>query len=165
MRGELRRADRAISREGAEELLRQAKVGHLGTVGEDGYPYVVPVFFVWHQNKIYIHSASEGHKMRNIAFSPLVCFQAEDAAGISRGRGSPCDATAFYRSVVAFGRAKVVEGPGEKREVLARLTEKYGGDPGAITEDGIRRCAVIAIEIETVTGKANMSPAPGPPSP
>lgn len=109
-------------------------VGHLGTVGPDGYPYVVPLFFVYHGGEVYFHSAPEGHKLLNIATNSRVCFQVSEWRGILDQRGSACPTGALYRSVILFGRAREVQDEREKLEILQLLSAKYGVarpvDPG-----------------------------------
>src|SRR5437773_1312907 len=53
---QLRRADRQMSDARVEEMLARGYCGRLGTVGADGYPYVVPLLYVWMDGKIYTHN-------------------------------------------------------------------------------------------------------------
>ena len=53
--------ERIVRREDMEGILAQTKVARLAT-SRQGQPYVVPVFFVYHQGVIYIHSSRQGCK-------------------------------------------------------------------------------------------------------
>lgn len=153
MRGILRRSSRAATVSEATEFLREAVVGHLGTVGSDGWPYVVPVFFAFTGDAIYIHSALQGHKLENIAHNPRVCLQVEELLALHCPARSPCKATAYYRSAVAYGIARVVESTDEKVAALREITKKYLGSEHPI--DDTEACCVIRIDVELVTGKVH----------
>lgn len=114
-----------MSADEAWEILRRAPVGHLGTVGPDGWPYVVPVFFVVVDGTIYLHSARSGHKLDNLRANPRVCLQVEELVGLVRPPHSPCEASAYYRSVVVFGTARTVEAGEERAAALRELVRKY----------------------------------------
>ncbi len=60
-----------------DRILSLTNIGRLATNGADGYPYVTPVNFVWHERKIYFHSALAGEKLENLARDPKVCFEAD----------------------------------------------------------------------------------------
>lgn len=155
-----------MSADEAWELLRRAPVGHLATVGTDGWPYVVPVFFVVVEGAIYLHSARSGHKLDNLRADPRVCLQVEELVGLVRPPGSPCEASAHYRSVVVFGTARPVKAPEERAAALRELVRKYlpeypgdtagiGGAPGSV-DDEAEDCCVVRIDPEVVTGKAHL---------
>ena len=52
---EMRRKRQVLSRERAEEVLRRNTNGVLAVQGDDGYPYAVPLSYVYHNGKIYFH--------------------------------------------------------------------------------------------------------------
>jgi hypothetical protein len=57
---DVRRSDRAVSKDQAREILARAEHGVLATVGADGWPYAVPVNHVLCGEALYIHGAAEG---------------------------------------------------------------------------------------------------------
>lgn len=141
------------------DVLERAEFCRLGLC-DDGRPYVVPVCFCHEDGRLYVHGATEGHKLDIIGRNDRVCFQADVGAKVVVGE-KPCNSTVHYRSVIGFGRASVVRGPDEKRRALALLAGRYAGDgrepdPGPLLD----RTAVIRIDIESMTGKAN-PPVPG----
>lgn len=157
MEHNVRRKDRVISEEQALELLRTCWYGVVGTVGEEGQPYGVPVHYVLHKGKIYFHCAKVGHKMDNIAHEPRVSFTVV-------GRTKPPieetveDFYSWFESVIVFGEAVVVEDPEEKWESLFALCEKYR--PGqtersrACTDKKVEHTCLVRIDMAQVTGKA-----------
>jgi len=67
-----RRADRAMSKERALETLAQGYSGHLATVSEDGFPYCIPLLYLWMSGELYVHTTSaRGHLRANIENEPL----------------------------------------------------------------------------------------------
>ena len=151
----LRRADKEIrDRAEVDAVLREAMVGRLGTCS-DGRPYVVPLSFAYHEGKIYFHGAAEGKKMADIARNPKVCFEVDEAELMPAE--DPCNFNFRYRSVIADGTARVVEGPAERLAVLRLLVEKYApGKGGTLTQERVRgsaSLAVVEITIEKMVGK------------
>jgi nitroimidazol reductase NimA-like FMN-containing flavoprotein (pyridoxamine 5'-phosphate oxidase superfamily) len=49
---DVRRADKVMSEAAAREMLAGGFAGRLGTVGPDGWPYVVPLLYVWMDGEI-----------------------------------------------------------------------------------------------------------------
>ena len=60
-----------------DRILSSTNIGRLATSGEDGYPYITPVNFIWREGKIYFHSAVVGEKLDNLAREPKVCFEVD----------------------------------------------------------------------------------------
>ncbi len=152
MQKPVRRTDRLLSEEGIRALLREAEYGFLGTVDEDGAPYVTPLSFVCEEDVIYIHCALEGQKLDNIRRDGRVCFSVAGGTEVISKQF-----TTRYRSALVRGRAEMVEGE-EKRRALLLLCQKYAPDqmdkaPLAI-EKSFSRTGVIRIAIDSITGKA-----------
>lgn len=153
----LRRPDKEI-KEKAEivQVLLEAGVGRLGTCYKS-QPYVVPVSFVYHNEKIIFHGAKIGKKMENIAKNPRVCFEVDTSEIIPSE--NPCNFTYRYKSVVAQGTARVLEEPIEKTDALKLLIEKYAPYKGdQLTEkrmEAFDNLAIVIITIEEMVGKKN----------
>ncbi|HWR53021.1 MAG TPA: pyridoxamine 5'-phosphate oxidase family protein [Bryobacteraceae bacterium] len=150
---EVRRKDRQVSELEAREILGRAEHGVLATVGPDGWPYAVPLNHVLSGNILYIHCASEGHKLDNIACDERVSYCAVASATVLSEQLST-----LYESAVVFGRAHVVIDPGEKRQALELLVTRFCGAWSAEAEKAFSawfpRTAVVRIEIERIAGKA-----------
>lgn len=137
-----------------EEILRQTDVGRLGLV-IDGAPYVVPMNFCYIEDKIYLHSHKDGKKMQEIRNSPFVCFEV-DEGDIITGE-NPCDYSWRYMSVIAKGKARIVEEDAERLLGLKLISDKYSPGKGAmITEElmsKFKHLWIIRIDVEEMTGK------------
>jgi len=148
-----------------EDILTGARVGRLGTLGGDGYPYVVPVNYVYWQGAIYFHCALSGEKLDNIRANPKVGFEVDAPLAYLDTdfdpTGSPCAVTQFYRSVVIRGRAEIVEDVAAKVAALNALMSVFEekADYHGITAEtpAVASCHVVVIRIEQLTAKANMA--------
>lgn len=158
--GKLRRRDREMGAPETEALMARALVGRLGTVGPDGTPYVVPLNFVYdlERRTIFMHCATTGHKLDNLAANPRVCFEVDEPGQVTALGPYACDMTQPFQSAIAFGVARVIlDGP-EREEALHLLVRKYVDllMPGHRYEPEFRTTkatAVIALQVETMTGK------------
>ena len=149
----MRRRDRELSEAEAMDLLREAEWGVLATVDASGWPYAVPVNHVVVGKALILHSATEGHKLANLAGNPKVSYCVVTVAEVL-----PVELATRYASVVLFGHAELVTEDGEKREALLALGQRFAaGHPDLVDreiEKDWLRTAVIRIRIERVTGKA-----------
>jgi len=125
--------------------------GILACLGDEDYPYAVPLSYVYYKDKIYFHSAKAGHKIDAILKNPKVSFAVVDEDTIVGA-----EYTTYFRSVVAFGTARLVEGE-EWVEGFKALVEKYSGDlPEDAKHKEIMGCTnslIIAIDVDHITGK------------
>jgi nitroimidazol reductase NimA-like FMN-containing flavoprotein (pyridoxamine 5'-phosphate oxidase superfamily) len=151
---EIRRGDRALSEEQAREILARAEHGVLATVGADGWPYAVPVNHVLAGDVLYIHCATEGHKLENVAHEERVSFCA-----VASARVLPAKLSTLYESAVVSGRAAVVTDPTEKLRGLELLAVRFCGALTPEAEKAIAasgtQTAVVRIRIERIAGKAH----------
>ncbi len=155
MEQEMRRKERAMNRKESERLLDTATVGRLGVFDEE--PYIVPVNFVHHSGKILFHCAGEGRKIRALVKEPRVCFEADEFLGLKEGEKA-CSFGAFFRSVIAYGEARILESTEQKREALTRLMAKYTGNKQnwPLDDPDLERVTVVEIAIANMTGKARL---------
>ena len=107
---DLRRSRQALSPEECGEILCHGTSGVLALAGDDGYPYAVPLSYVYAGGKLYFHCAKAGHKLDAIARNPKGSF-----CIIHQDQVVPETYTTHYRSVIAFGALRVLEDEGEKR--------------------------------------------------
>lgn len=147
----MRRNDRQSTEEYAITILRNCEYGVLSTVNQEGYPYGVPLSYVYKDSNIYFHSALTGHKLDNITNNPKVSF-----CVVGNKKSLPEKFTTSYESVVIFGQASEVTGE-EKKDALLALLDKYSP---AYLEKGKEyvknskdTTTVMKITIEQITGK------------
>ena len=126
--------------------------GVLALAGDGGYPYAVPMSYAYRDGKLYFHSARAGHKIDSLTRSAKASFCVVDADGVV-----PEEYTTYFRSAIAFGKARVLTDPAEMRKGLELLGERYRpGHPvelAAEIEKEFAAVAVIEMEIEHLSGK------------
>ena len=155
----MRRANKEIKDSNViREILEQCKVGRLGTTGKDGYPMVKPLNFVFHEKKIYFHTAKEGEKIEDLGRDNRVCFEVDLPVAFLRARDQPCEAEYLYRSVIIKGRATIMEAAEEKVSALKLLMEKYQPEKKfrEFPEAKLDINGVVRIDIEEMTGKEDL---------
>jgi len=151
----MHRKDKEIKEKAVlEEILRENQVGRLGTA-VDGRPYVVPMNFVYTNDRIILHTPRDGKKVKDIQRNPRVCFEV-DGGEIVEG-DDPCNYSWTYRSVIANGTATLIEDPEDKLKALRLLSDKYAFGKGRrlnlekITK--FKDLLVIEINVDEMTGK------------
>ena len=151
---EMRRIKQLLSMKETEAVMNRCTNGVLACIGDEGYPYAVPLSYVYFNGKIYFHSAKEGHKIDAIKKNPKVSFSVIDEDTVVSE-----EYTTYFRSVIAFGKARITEG-NEYQEAFKALVEKYSGDqPEEAKQNEISKCNgahIIAIDIEHMTGKESI---------
>ena len=148
---EMRRARQQLSREESEEILKKGLTGVLSVTGDGGYPYGVPVNYVYADGKIYIHGAKSGHKVDSIRKNDRVSFTV-----ISEDRIVEEELTTYFRSVILFGRARILETDEEKHRAASLLGLKYSQDAGKVEREIEREwksLCCIEVHPEHITGK------------
>lgn len=149
----MRRNQQQLSPQDSEAVLRRNTAGVLAVHGDDGYPYAVPLSYVYHAGGILLHVAKSGHKLDAIQSNPRVSF-----AVIDRDTVVDAEFTTFYRSVIAFGQASLLTDEAARREAYLALSAKYAPTQDA---DAVSRCIeksgagaeIVRIDIEHMTGK------------
>lgn len=147
-----------------DEILKKTLIGRLATVGEDGYPYITPVNYVYFRRAIYFHCAKSGEKLDNISRDQRVCFAVDRPLAYLDTAYDPslppCDVGQFYQSVVIRGRAEIVVALEEKLAALNALMATHEGvaDYAGISGDSkaVGLCHVVAVRIDSISGKANL---------
>ena len=145
-----------LTQEQIEELFLRAEVGRLGTFFQDGFPYVLPMHFVYFDNKIYLHGLAKGKKIDNIKFNSNVCFEIDEMLSLLyEGVENPCDVNTEFNSIILQGKAFLVDDFNEKKTALSKIVEKF--TPHLIgrklPEKMIKVTAVIRIDILNYVGR------------
>lgn len=134
-------------------LLKNEKRGVLSVIGDDGYPYGLPINHYYNEDdgKIYFHSGKTGHKIDALGKCSKVSFCVIDS-------GSKNDGTwaLNFRSVIVFGRTETVDNIEKAVEMSRRLSYKFTDDSEYI-ENEIKSFGsavlVFALVPEHITGK------------
>lgn len=147
---EMRRKTQQLPQAEAEEILRAGSSGVLALAGNEGYPYALPISYVYHEGRLYFHCAPTGHKLDAIARCPKASF-----CVIAQDDVVPEHYTTRYRSVIAFGSIRRLTQEGEIITALDVLGRKYapGLDPAAEIAKSLSRVCVLEMGIDHLTGK------------
>lgn len=151
----MRKRDKEISDPAImEDVINRTQVCRIAMCDGDA-PYVVPMNFGYRKGQVYLHSAQEGRKLDILRKNNRVCFEVDVDHELLAADHS-CRYDMRFRSVIAFGRAYLVEEEEEKRRGLDIIMEHYGeGGPHAYREMDFSLTQVIRIDIEEITCKAN----------
>ena len=94
----MRRADRQLDENEIQRILQDNTYGVLSTIGTDGFPYGIPLTYIYEDERIYFHSAPEGHKLDNIDYCNKTSF-----CVIGNTELLPEQSSTKYECVIAFG--------------------------------------------------------------
>ena len=150
---EMRRFKQQISREECVYVLTEQPRGVLSVLGDDGYPYGIPLdhWYSEEENKLFFHCAKVGHKLDAIAACDKVSYCVMDEGYRRDGEWS-----LNIRSVVVFGRMRVVEDEEKKREICTNLARKFTDDEAylqRVLTNAFPRVSCLELTIEHMTGK------------
>jgi hypothetical protein len=148
----MRRHRQQLSDEDSIGILNRATSGTLALLGDGGYPYAVPISYVYDNGKLYFHSAMSGHKVDAIRGCDKASFCVIDQDYVR-----PAEYTTYFRSVIAFGRISIVEDESEKLAIARILGNRYNPNQEEALqrelEHGLARMLAIRLDIEHLTGK------------
>lgn len=157
MRGQIYRAKRLMPDPEAREFLHAHKVAHVGTVDAQGWPYVIPLVYIYEGGDIlYLHTGDhQGHFLTNVQHNPRICVEVGEMGAVHRGKPYACNSALVYTSVIVFGGVRILDDRGKKTWFFDQLMAKYG-EEGWTFEPGypqINRIILYEQKMEIVTGK------------
>lgn len=156
----MRRIRQQLPEEEAVDILKRASSGVLSVIGDNGYPYGVPLSHVYHDGHLYFHTALRGHKIDALRACGKASFTV-----IDKDEVHPELYTTFFRSVICFGTVRVIDGEEEKMAALRMLgrhfapASVFGGESEeeeALRKEirkGFKALLMLDFTIEHVTGK------------
>ena len=150
---EMRRKKNEISIDMAKQLLASSRRGVLAVNGDDGYPYAIPVNYLYDEEaqKIYFHGAKTGHKVDALRACDKVCFTVYGNETVRTESWAP-----FMQSVVVFGRCHLMDAGSETTRHLKKFAMKYYPSEQLVDEEIAhtgKAVQVFEIEIEHMSGK------------
>lgn len=143
------------------DFLNSQPAGRVASIDRDGYPQVIPMNFVWHNDAIYMHSHPIGEKLDNMRRNPNVGFEVDQhVCFLPSYYFHPTDASqadTLYISVVIKGRAELVHDLDEKASALNALMKKYQKEgryePLDAAMPVVREVAIIKVIPLDIRGK------------
>ncbi len=152
---QMRRKRQQLSEEESIGILKKSTSGTLALLGDNDYPYAVPISYVYADSRLYFHSALSGHKVDAIRKCDKASF-----CVISQDEVHPEKYTTFFRSVIAFGRIHIIEDEAEKLTTARLLGNRYNPNHDeslqAEIASGLSRMLMIRFDIEHLTGKESI---------
>lgn len=150
---EMRRRKQQRTDEECIRILQQEKRGVLALISEDGYPYAIPMNFLYDEEDgcLYFHCARQGHKIDAICACDKACFTTHDEGWQEEG-----DWSYHVTSVVAFGRIELVDDPDTTWEKARALGLKYYPTVEGVDREmelAAKRVQMLRLRIDHLTGK------------
>ncbi len=150
---QMRRFKQQISNEECIDILKSEPRGVLSVLGDDGYPYGIPMdhWYSEEDGRLYFHCAKEGHKLDSIARCDKVSYCVMD-----KGFRKDGEWALNIRSVIVFGRMRIVEDGEKKREICTNLCRKFTDDESYLQKeltDSLPRVCCLELTFEHMTGK------------
>lgn len=149
----IRKKKNEISIDAAKELLRSSRRGVLAVNGDDGYPYGIPINYLYDEEneRIIFHGAKAGHKVDALQKNDKVCFTVFGNERIKEEAWAP-----FLQSVVVFGRCHLVESQEDTIALVKKFAAKYYPDMDMVNEEVVlsgRAVQMFEIQVEHLSGK------------
>ena len=149
----MRRFKQQISRESCVKILKEQPRGVLSVIGDDGYPYGVPMDHLYSEedNRLYFHCAREGHKLDAVNACDKVSYCVMDSGYRKDGEWA-----LNINSVIVFGRMRVVSDEDKKREICVELCKKFTDDEAYLQKEldsAFSRVCCLELTVEHMTGK------------
>lgn len=149
---QMRRFKQQLDTKEVEAILTNCTSGVLSLIDDEGYPYAVPLSFVWTEGKIYFHSAKCGHKI-----DAIKCHDKATFCIICQDEVKPEKYTTYYKSVIAFGKVAIVDNEEEALTAITLLGEKYNPNHSEQLHAEIDKAksafVMIRFDIENISGK------------
>lgn len=149
----MRRFKQQLENDECIEILKNTKRGVLSLLGDDGYPYGMPInhFYSIEDGKIYFHGAKEGHKIDSIKAYDKASFCVYDEGYRKEG-----DWALNIKSVIVFGKIRLVEDEETARKICTELVKKFTDDNEYLEKEmkaAFSRVQCLELVPEHITGK------------
>jgi nitroimidazol reductase NimA-like FMN-containing flavoprotein (pyridoxamine 5'-phosphate oxidase superfamily) len=147
-------------REMIYKILDDGLVCHVG-FSADGQPFVIPTLYARIGDAVYFHGSAASRMLRGASEGANVCLTVTLTDGIVLAR-SVFNHSMNYRSVVALGKATLVDAPQEKLDALHGFTEKIL--PGRWTdarhpnEKELKSTSILRLPLAEASAKVRVGP-------
>ena len=151
---EVVRKKQALEKEECIRILKEEKRGVLAVLGDDAYPYAVPVnhYYCEEDGHLYFHGGKSGHRVDAVRRHGKVSYCVYDGGTRQEGEW-----WLRFKSVIVFGTIREVEDKEKILDISRRLSLKFTQDLDYIEEE-VRRSgpgtALLELIPEHMTGKA-----------
>ena len=147
----MRRAERQITEDECIAIIKNNNAGVLSLCGAGGYPYGVPLNYMYLDGVLYFHCAKEGRKLALISHDDKACFTV-----IGKNEVVPDAVSNNYQSVIVFGSIGIVTDDTLKHEILIEFGVHFGCEQGMLEKYVAKHsdsCHVLKLTIAHMSGK------------
>ena len=157
----IREPQRGIyDRETIYKILDEGFLCHVG-FAVDGQPFVIPTMYARVGDAIYFHGSAASRMLRNVSAGISVCVTVTLVDGLVLAR-SVFNHSMNYRSVVALGKATLVDAGAEKLEALRGFTEKIlpgrWDEARQPNEKELKATSILRLPLTEVSAKVRVGP-------
>ena len=149
---EMRRKRQLLPEQECIRILEQGTSGVLSVLGDEDYPYAVPLSYVYSGNTLYFHCAKSGHKLDAIRKHSKVSF-----CVIAQDHIVPEEYTTYFKSVIVFGRIRILEPPEDKLRAATLISERFNpGDTAGLQKElqkSFSHMLILRMDIDHISGK------------
>ena len=142
------------------KILDEGFICHVG-FAVDGQPFVVPTMYARVGDAIYFHGSAASRMLRNVSAGVSVCVTVTLVDGLVLAR-SVFNHSMNYRSVVALGKAMLVDAGAEKMEALHGFTEKIlpgrWEEARQPNEKELKATSILRLPLTEVSAKVRVGP-------
>jgi nitroimidazol reductase NimA-like FMN-containing flavoprotein (pyridoxamine 5'-phosphate oxidase superfamily) len=147
-------------RDAIYKILDEGFICHVG-FAVDGQPFVIPTMYARVGDAIYFHGSAASRMLRNVSAGVSVCVTVTLVDGLVLAR-SVFNHSMNYRSVVALGKATLVDAGAEKLEALRGFTEKIlpgrWDEARQPNEKELKATSILRLELTEVSAKVRVGP-------
>jgi len=145
--------------EECERILKSSYSGVL-VMCHNEEPYAVPINHAYVDGKIFFHCATTGKKIDMILANHRVCYVVNNYFGNMEDFSDGVRCHGNWESVIAYGKAKVVEDPDELRRAFKSFMDYYSPSYFQPSESSLKTTRAIVVEVESMTARREV-PRPG----
>jgi uncharacterized protein len=148
------------SEETIHRILDSTFLCHVGFV-VDGQPFVIPTSYGRFGSTLYVHGSAASRMLRKLSSGIEVCVTVTLLDGLVLAR-SAFHHSMNYRSVVVFGRARLIDSPEEKTDALRAISEQIlpgrWDDVRHPNDKELKATAVLALPLTEASAKIRTGP-------
>lgn len=149
---EMRRHRQILSSKECIDILNRGTSGVLAVLGDNDYPYAVPLSYAYDDSRIIFHMAKTGHKLDAIKNHSKVSFCVIDQDQIVEE-----EYTTYFRSVIVFGKAQILDDDIQKRAAFEIFAAKYSPQDElgrkAEIDKLFKQTIIVVMNIDHMSGK------------
>ena len=150
---QLQRKNQELTVNECAGLLKSTKRGVLSVIGDEGYPYGMPMNHLYSDDgNIYFHCGRSGHRLDSLRNCDKVSFCVCDDGAVTENKKWALT----FKSVIVFGRTEVIDDINVVSDISERLCRKFTDDDSYIKseiEQFAHETLILRLTPEHICGK------------